>query len=189
MKRAALPFLVLVGAVLLFVAFRKGAQGDAESPRGGDPEMAIEHDSSSEASSNGVRPRVTSGAPAAANSERENAAPENAAPENAAPENAAPENAGALLADEGSGANGAGVTALPGERAPAKRYQDGDALAMRRARQIELVTRAQEQAREALNEAEEGGETDRATRTRAILRRLQIRLDALEAAASALEPY
>ena len=75
------------------------------------------------------------------------------------------------------------------ERAPLERYQDNDALALRRGRQIELVTRAQEQAHEALEEAEGSGDTERAARTRGVLRRLRLRLDALEAAASAVEPY
>lgn len=190
MKRAALSFLVLAGLVLLSLGLRQTLQGDASGSMGTDP-AAPRSRRGEEDSTPGVvsdrtppleprnsRSRTLEGE--VLNSPVANDDPGVESPVTDLPADELPVDE--LPADELP-------TDEPAEARPPNRYQDDDALAMRRGRQIELVTEAQRQARESLAAAEERGDTEVAARTRGVMRRLQLRLDALEAAASAVEPY
>lgn len=179
MKRATLSFLALAGVVLCAFFLRRALQN---SP----PATMADEEAPAEPREEGEsRLQAGSGDPQPA----EIGDPPRSVSENQAP---APPGPGAerVNAAEAAGASTEGGGASESSEAlPLKRYQDDDALATRRARQIELVSEARRQARASLEAAEERGDTEVAARTRGVLRRLQLRLDALEAAASAVEPY
>ncbi|MFK7998217.1 MAG: hypothetical protein AB8H86_01425 [Polyangiales bacterium] len=180
MKRAVQSVLALAGLVLLGFALRYTL--DDGAPRSeeaiGDPvDSEVEDEVRPPAASRQTPPR-----------------------ENGEPLHVAAETVENEMLVEPSGAtqtNGEGLEAagdeLPApesnEVRPLRRYQDDDALAIRRARQIELVSEARRQARVSLEAAEERGDTESAAQTRGVLRRLELRLTALEAAASSAEPY
>lgn len=179
MKRATLSFLGLAGLVLCAFFLRQALQNDSSIGVPG-AEAAVESQEEDE-----TRPQAVSGySPPTERGDLPPAAAENEAlaDPNRGTFNAAEGPAEHATADEPSslGSN---------EVRPLRRYQDDDALAMRRARQIELVSEARQQARTSLEAAEERGDVELAAQTRGVLRRLQLRLDALEAAASAVEPY
>lgn len=184
MKRVALPFLVLAGLALLVIGLRQASENDVgegveaagSDAAGSDPpSRSVEGGRASSVRAPGENPRAPGGRPADEDQQRVGRSASVSDPASEPLEDLALE-----LPLE---------TSPTEERAPLKRFADGDALALRRARQIELVTQAQEQAHEALEDAEASGDTESAARTRGVLRRLQLRLDALETAASALEPY
>ncbi|MFT5358773.1 MAG: hypothetical protein ACI9KE_006012 [Polyangiales bacterium] len=183
MKRAALPF-ALAAAGLLFVVLWQSSQGAGESNAETRPEAAPQSDveSGPSISSDEALPLEPGSVPAP---EEVTSSPNLAGVESGEQRAPGPENQVVEQLAEESPTEESPTE----ERTPLKRYENSDALALRRARQIELVTQAQQQARASLEDAERSGDTEIAARTRGVIRRLQLRLDALETAASALEPY